>query len=160
MVPLTDVVGSEAYCAPEVWTGNGYSFACDLWSCGVVLVAMLFKLFPMQQAGWARFASACFHRRARFARFACRAQLSPDMPAAPASVVAPASPISPTTHAVYVVRFAKVAVGRRCPTVIGPQATRRDWRYRRLEQLQKMGRHATASIILGWCVAAPTQTHA
>ena len=46
-IPLTDCVGSQSYIAPEVIAGEGYDgFTADMWSCGVVLFALLAGAFP------------------------------------------------------------------------------------------------------------------
>jgi len=45
-----DPVGSLEYCAPEVLQGKPYSaLKADVWSCGVVLFALLFGEFPFSQ---------------------------------------------------------------------------------------------------------------
>lgn len=41
----SDVVGTVHYTAPEVFQGS-YSWPCDLWSCGVILYALLSGLLP------------------------------------------------------------------------------------------------------------------
>jgi len=47
----SDSVGSPAYIAPEVLTGNPYhAFKADVWSLGVVLYAMVFGKFPYSPA--------------------------------------------------------------------------------------------------------------
>ena len=49
--PLTDVCGSKSYAAPEVLAGRGYDgFACDAWSLGVSLFAMVSGFFPLDEA--------------------------------------------------------------------------------------------------------------
>ena len=35
------IVGTPHYIAPEVITGKGYSFSCDLWSIGVILYEII-----------------------------------------------------------------------------------------------------------------------
>lgn len=44
------VCGTLDYVAPEVTTGNGYSYQCDWWSLGVVTVAMAIGHMPFQPA--------------------------------------------------------------------------------------------------------------
>lgn len=44
--PLTEVVGGRSYRAPEVYAGQGYGLACDLWSAGVVLYILLSGVPP------------------------------------------------------------------------------------------------------------------
>jgi len=45
-----DAVGSLEYCAPEVLQGKPHSaLAADVWSCGVVLFALLFGEFPFSE---------------------------------------------------------------------------------------------------------------
>ena len=38
---IKDKTGTPAYIAPEVIKDQGYSYAVDIWSAGVVLYAML-----------------------------------------------------------------------------------------------------------------------
>lgn len=50
-----DSVGSPAYIAPEILTGRPYDgFKADVWSCGVVLYALLFGRFPYSPAQYKR----------------------------------------------------------------------------------------------------------
>mmetsp|Transcript_5813 Transcript_5813/g.12692 ORF Transcript_5813/g.12692 Transcript_5813/m.12692 type:complete len:410 (+) Transcript_5813:161-1390(+) len=63
--PLRRRCGSRSYCAPEVLGRVGYSFAADVWSCGVCLFAMLFGFFPLAEAtetDW-RFKKLCEAQR-------------------------------------------------------------------------------------------------
>ena len=50
--PLFAVCGSRAYCAPEVLrrSAGGYGSKADVYSCGVVLFAMLAGFFPLEEA--------------------------------------------------------------------------------------------------------------
>jgi len=52
--PLKDVCGSKSYAAPEVLSATalgGYDgFACDAWSLGVCLFAMVSGFFPLDEA--------------------------------------------------------------------------------------------------------------
>ena len=44
---LTSIAGSIDYQAPEMWSADGYQgFACDVWSCGVILFFMLCGYLP------------------------------------------------------------------------------------------------------------------
>jgi 5'-AMP-activated protein kinase catalytic alpha subunit len=46
---MNEQCGTPAYIAPEILIGNGYyGYQCDLWSCGVVLFAMLFGSVPFK----------------------------------------------------------------------------------------------------------------
>ena len=50
--PMTLSCGTLCYAAPEVFAGKGkevYTEACDIWSCGVSLYAMLTGSFPYQR---------------------------------------------------------------------------------------------------------------
>ena len=40
------IVGTPHYIAPEVITGKGYSYSCDLWSMGVILYELIFCEMP------------------------------------------------------------------------------------------------------------------
>jgi len=49
--PLSRCCGSEVYSAPEVLDPDvGYSYKADLWSCGVILFALLYGCFPLELA--------------------------------------------------------------------------------------------------------------
>lgn len=50
-VKMRDQCGTPAYIAPEILRNkNGYTFAVDLWSAGVVLYAMLYGTVPFKAA--------------------------------------------------------------------------------------------------------------
>ena len=40
------IVGSPYYLAPEIITGKGYTFHSDLWSLGVLIYEMLYRIMP------------------------------------------------------------------------------------------------------------------
>lgn len=43
---LYDEMGTRAYMAPEIMSGQGYTESVDIWSAGVLLYAMLSARFP------------------------------------------------------------------------------------------------------------------
>lgn len=45
---IKDKTGTPAYIAPEVIKDQGYSYAVDIWSAGVVLYAMLEGAVPFR----------------------------------------------------------------------------------------------------------------
>lgn len=48
--------GSPSYASPEVITGKSYNFMCDIWSCGVVLYAMVTGNLPFKDDNFSRLA--------------------------------------------------------------------------------------------------------
>lgn len=48
---MDKVCGTPPYMAPEIWSGNGYfGTNVDVWSCGIVLIAMLSGELPWSKA--------------------------------------------------------------------------------------------------------------
>ena len=46
---MTEQCGTPAYISPEVLKNEGYSgFSSDVWSCGVVLFALLYGTVPFK----------------------------------------------------------------------------------------------------------------
>ena len=43
---ISSVAGSLNYMAPEIFSGNGYSYECDLWSCGVIMFQIMTGVLP------------------------------------------------------------------------------------------------------------------
>ncbi|EAX89291.1 CAMK family protein kinase [Trichomonas vaginalis G3] len=48
--------GSPAYAAPEMILGHEYTFSCDIWSCGIVLYAMVCGYLPFEDSSLSRLA--------------------------------------------------------------------------------------------------------
>jgi serine/threonine protein kinase len=43
---MDQFIGSIFYIAPEVWFGEYDTSACDVWSFGIILYALITKEFP------------------------------------------------------------------------------------------------------------------
>ncbi|EAY07696.1 CAMK family protein kinase [Trichomonas vaginalis G3] len=53
---LRSQCGSPSYAAPEMIVGSDYGYGCDVWSCGVVLYAMVVGHLPFEDANFQRLA--------------------------------------------------------------------------------------------------------
>eukprot|EP00308_Calcidiscus_leptoporus_P012101 CAMPEP_0119400782 /NCGR_PEP_ID=MMETSP1334-20130426/142039_1 /TAXON_ID=127549 /ORGANISM="Calcidiscus leptoporus, Strain RCC1130" /LENGTH=421 /DNA_ID=CAMNT_0007424691 /DNA_START=110 /DNA_END=1375 /DNA_ORIENTATION=+ len=75
--PLHKRCGSLFYAAPEVYTPDeGYSYRADVWSCGVILFAMLLAFLPVDHAAHTDWRYAEIHKAQLSGRCVVAAALS------------------------------------------------------------------------------------
>ena len=60
---LKTFCGTEQYCAPEVFTGGGYTTAVDVWSLGVIVLEYVYG-FPVRNQRKRKIGLAAFKERA------------------------------------------------------------------------------------------------
>lgn len=58
--------GSPAYASPEIISGVEYNMSCDIWSCGVVLFAMVCGYLPFNDENMNRFAQKIMYQEVSF----------------------------------------------------------------------------------------------
>ncbi len=74
-VPLVTMsnVGTERYWAPEVASGNSYSYPIDIYSIGIIAFFLIFDSLPTTEEGWYCFFVPIIYRTNNLGKILCAA---------------------------------------------------------------------------------------